>query len=209
MKALVHLCPLAVVAGLAACSSAPVHYHTLLAPAARTAPDPQSPFLVEVLPVGLPAQVDQAQLVVREGTSGVAVLDGERWAAPLADDMRAALSAALARGLATQDIAGLARPADSHVMRIKVQVRRFDGWPGRRAQLDADWSLGVAGEAGGVRLTCHAQLDAPAPGGYPELVQAEQGLIAALAARIGADARAWWRSRDAACSSPRMAPAAT
>jgi uncharacterized lipoprotein YmbA len=194
-------CGLAAVAGLTACSSAPVHYHTLLVPGGeRTVAGQAAPFAVEVLPVGVPVQVDQPQLVVRQGASGVAVLDGERWAAPLGDEVRAALSAALARRLGTQDVAGLARPGDRQVVRIKVQVRRFDIWPGQRAQLDADWSLGIADEAGHARLTCRGQFDAAAPGGYPELVQAQQKLVAALADRIGADAQAWWQARTGACA---------
>jgi uncharacterized lipoprotein YmbA len=200
MKRLVRRCQLAAVVGLTACSSAPVHYHTLLAPIEQVAATEQlaAPFLIEVLPVGIPVQLDQSQLVVRQGDSGVTVLDGERWAGPLGDEVRAALSAKLTRRLATQDIAGLARPTNKQVMRIKLQVRRFDVWPGQRSQLD--WSLGVADEAGNARLTCRGQFDATAPGGYPELVQAQQRLIAELAARIAADARAWSLSRNAACS---------
>lgn len=201
MTRLVHLFLLATVAGLTACASAPVHYHTLLAPIEHGAATEQpAPFLIEVLPVGIPVQLDQPQLLVRQGDSGVAVLDGERWAGPLGDEVRAALSAKLTRSLATQDIAGLARPSDKQVMRIKLQVRRFDIWPGQRSQLDVDWSLGVADEAGNARLTCRGQFDTPAPGGYPQLVQAQQRLIAELAGRIAADAHAWSRSRKAACS---------
>ena len=209
MKRLVRLCQLAAVVGLTACSSAPVHYHTLLAPIEQVAATEQpAPFLIEVLPVGIPVQLDQPQLLVRQGDSGIAVLDGERWAGPLGDEVRAALSARLTRSLATQDVAGLARPGDRKVMRIKLQVRRFDIWPGQRSQLDADWSLGVADEAGNARLICHGQFDAPAPGGYPQLVQAQQRLIAELAARIAADARAWSRSRSAGCANVAATAAA-
>jgi hypothetical protein len=191
------------VIGLSSCSSAPVHYHTLLAPAGQGAgPGQAAPFVIELLPVGVPVQVDQPQLVVRQGSSGVAVLDGERWAGPLADEVRAALSARLARSLATQDIAGLARPGDRQLIRIKVQLRRFDIWPGQGAQLEADWSLGVADEAGNARLTCGASLRTSASGGYPELVQAQQHLITDLADRIGADVRAWSLSRHATCTNP-------
>lgn len=205
MKSLVRLGQLAAAAGLAACTSAPVHYHTLLG-TAEQAPPAAAPatFLIDVLPVGIPAPVDQQQLVVRQGAGDVAVLDGERWAGPLADELRAALSAQLAHELHTHDVAGLARPGGSPVVRIKVQVRRFDLWPGRRAQLDADWSLGGADDANHARLACGASLEVPAPGGYAELVQAQQRAIARLAGRIGADARAWSLSRGATCSNPTM-----
>lgn len=203
MKGLIRLCQLATVISLAACSSAPVHYHTLLAPAEPSAVTGQpAPFLIEVLPVGVPVQVDLPQLVVRQGSSGVAVLDGERWAGPLADEVRTALSAQLTRNLGTQDIAGLAHPSDRQLVRIKVQIRRFDIWPGRGVQLDVGWSLGVADEAGNARLTCQVQMEATEPGRYPELVQAQQRLIAELADRIGAEARAWSLSRNGTGTTP-------
>ncbi|MDR3518089.1 MAG: PqiC family protein [Azospirillaceae bacterium] len=187
--------------GLAACtSSAPVHYFTLLAPAAASATaGPPAPFLIDVLPVGIPAQLDQPQLVVRQGDSGVTVLDGERWAGPLDDEFRSALSTALTGRLRTQDIADLAAPAGKPVLRIKLEVRRFDAWPGQRVQLDADWSLGFADDAGNARLACHGQFDEPASGGYPELVEAEQRAVAKMAARIAGDASGWARSRNTDC----------
>jgi hypothetical protein len=192
--------------GLAACASAPVHYHTLLAPAAAAAPPARPvPFLLEVLPVGVPAQLDQPQFVVREGDGGVAVLDGERWASPLGDELRGALSATLAARLGTQDVAGLPAPAGRPVMRVKLQLRRLDAWSGQRVLLEADWSLGFA-DAPQARLACHGRFEQAAAGGYPALVAAEQHTVAALADAIAADARRRARSRDAGCAGDGAAP---
>lgn len=190
------------IAGLTACSSAPpIRYHTLLAPAAQTiAHGEPAAFLIDVLPVGIPAQLDQPQLVVRAGDSSLALLDGERWAGPLSDELRSALSAQLTRKLNTMDIAGLPRSTDKPVLRIKLQVRRFDAWPGQHVHLDADWSLGLADETGNARLICHGQFDEPASGGYPELVQAQQRALAALADRIAADAGNRMRSHQSDCA---------
>lgn len=190
--------------GLTACStaSAPVHYYTLLAPpAASPRAEPAVSFLIEVLPVGIPEQLDQSQLVVRQSDSAIAVLDGERWAGTLSDELRNALSAELISRLGTQDIAGLVKPANKSVLRIALQIRRLDAWPGQKVQLDADWSLDFARPAENSRQLCHARFEEAAPGGYPELVQAEQRIIAALATRIAAEARNWTVSRQAACSS--------
>ena len=49
----------------------------------------------ELLPVSVPAQDDQPQLVIRQGGQGVALLQSERWIAPLGDEIRGALSADL------------------------------------------------------------------------------------------------------------------
>jgi len=186
---------------LNACASAPVHYYTLVSPATE-APSTQqaAPFVIDVLPVGIPAQVDQEQLVVRQGDSSIAVLDDERWVAPLGDEVRVALSAGLVHRLGIQDVAGLARPAGKPVLRIKLQVRRLDAWPGRGVQLEADWSVRFADDAKDLHLTCHSELHEAAPAGYAGLVHAQQRAIAALADQIAGDARKWAQSRDSNCA---------
>ena len=182
---------------LAACTSTPVHYHTLLAPSAPMASsEPAVPFLIDVLPVGIPEQLDQPQLIVRQGASGIAVLDGERWAGPLGEELRHALSSELSWRLATRDIAGLPRPDGKPVLRIKLQVRRFDAWPGQKLLLDADWSLALAGARENAGLLCHGQFEEPATGNYPELIQAGQRAVAALATRIATDARGFGGQAD-------------
>ena len=188
---------------MSACGSTPaIRFHTLVAPAPETAAPSTvpAPFVIEILPVGIQAQVDQTQLVVREGASGMVLLENERWAAPLGDEFRTALSAELSRRLATQDIAGLARPADKPIFQVRVQVRRLDAWLGHQVQLDADWSLSNPGATDTARLTCQGRFEQSAAGGYPELVRAGQLAIAALAARIAADVRTRAAQRDAGCS---------
>lgn len=199
--------------GLAACSApAPIRYHTLLAPASAVPTGQgggqaqgQAPFLLDVLPVHIPAQLDRSQLVVREGNGGLALPETERWAAPLSDEIRAALSAELARGLNTQDIAGLPRPTGRPIVRVKLQVRRLDAWPGQRVQLEAGWSLGLA-DGSTARVTCQGRFDeavASGQAGYAALVQAQQRAIGAMADRIAADVRgvaAATGDRPAACT---------
>ena len=103
---------------LAGCASAPMHYYTLMPPAAEPADAPVAaadqglaglPF--ELLPVSVPAQVDVPQLVLREGGQSVAMLEGERWIAPLGSEVRGALSADLARQLHSQDVRPAGQPA--------------------------------------------------------------------------------------------------
>lgn len=197
---------LATALGLAACGSpAPIHFYTLLPPPGDAqATHAASPFLIEVLPVGLPEHLDQQPLVVRQAGSGaVAVLDGERWVGPLGDEVRSALSAHLSEQLGTQDISGLASPTGEQVLRVKVQIRRMDAWPGRQVQLEAGWSLGFARDSGKARLVCAGRFVVPASSdGYPALVQAQQHAVGALAQRIAHDARNWSESRQAQCAKP-------
>ncbi|MGS1105727.1 PqiC family protein [Achromobacter anxifer] len=201
------LCLLALTLGLAACSaSAPVRHYTLLNPQAdvRSQGVPAR-FVVEVLPVALPEYLNQPQLVVRLDDSGMlAVLDDERWLGPLDEEMRNAFSAQLAQGLGTQDVAGLSWPGDVPVIKVKLQIRRLDAWPGKRVQLEAGWTLGDARQPGAARLVCHGRFEEPAGAGYPALVQAQQRLIAALAQQVGRDATAWSASRQSKCEPPRV-----
>jgi len=176
---------------LGACASAPIRYHTLVAPPSEAAFQGQrAPFLIEVLPVGIPEQLNRPQLVVRHGDNGLSVLETERWASMLDDEIRQALSAALTQQLGSKDIAGLTRSAQEPVVRVKLQVRRFDAWLGTKVHLNADWSLAVVGKVKEGGLTCGGQFSLSAPGGYVELVQAQQQAISLLAERIAADARA-------------------
>jgi uncharacterized lipoprotein YmbA len=173
---------------LAACASAPMHYYTLMPPAPASASPAQAPagFRFALLPVGIPAQVDQPQLVVREGGQGVVVLDGQRWIAPLADEVRSALAADLARATGAQDVSGL--PADDEpVLRIKVDLRRFESVPGSHALIDAAWSVHAPK---GAVLACTSRVREDVGGGYDALVAGHQRALATLASRIAAVAPA-------------------
>ncbi|MGB4065548.1 MAG: PqiC family protein [Azonexus sp.] len=200
MKQCVRLVLAALALILGACSSPPIHRYTLLAPSySGAASDKPVPFLIDVLPIDLPVQLDQPQFVVRQGASGVAILEGERWAGPLGDELRQALSAGLMSRLGTRDIAGLVKPANQPVLHIKLLVRRLDAWPGQKLELDADWSLSMSDAPDKSRLFCHGRFDEPATGSYAELAQAGQRAMSALATRIAADARGWVLSHQAEC----------
>lgn len=188
---------------LAACSSPPVHYHTLSAPLPSGAQRPANvatPFAIELLPVGIPAQLDQERLVVRQDVAGLVIQDGERWSGPYADEIRNALATRLAASLQTQDVTGLGKSAGQAVMRVQLQVRRFDAWVGEKVSFEATWRLGLADSGDNARLLCTSRFDLPARGGYPELVQAQQLVIARLATEIAASARAWNGPAGGSCA---------
>jgi len=197
---------------LAACASAPLHYYTLVAPepAATATTDAQAlkagalPF--EVMPVGVPAQVDQPQLVVRDGPQRVLLLDGERWIAPLSDELRSALAADLAADLHGENATGLPDNGQPR-LRVKLDVRHFDSWPGSYALLAGTWSVRVlnaknaqAGDSG--LVTCASTLRESVGNGYAALVQGHQQAIAALSAQIAGVSRALSAGQPAACPAP-------
>lgn len=199
---------------LAACASAPLHYYTLVAPAAEAAgglvapadesagglvaqsATPALPF--ELLSVSVPAQVDQPQLVVREGGQGVALLGSERWIAPLSDEVRSALSADLARELHSQDVSGLPGN-DKPLLRIKLDLRRFDSQPGSYALIEGAWSVRLLRGAPPAALACTSRIKEVVGPGYDALVQGHQRAIGALAAQIAAAARSLGNGQSPIC----------
>lgn len=177
----------ALVLTLAGCASAPIHYYTLVAPAgAAPIAAPTAPYQFELLPVGIPAQADRPQLLVRRGAQDVVPLESERWIAPLADEVRAALAADLARELDAEDASGMPRSAEPR-LRIRVNLRRFDSVPGGYALIDASWSVGAL-QSGDSVTGSSAIREAVGPG-YNALVQGHQRALARLAAKIALAAR--------------------
>jgi len=196
---------------LGGCASAPVHYYTLVAPdtqasgnvAVQAAAPGALPFAVS--PVGVPAQADQPQLVVRDGEQRVLLLDGERWIAPLGDELRNALAADLARELRSPNTTGLS-DSGAPGLRIKLDVRRFDSWPGSYALLAGTWSVRVVhgkdhAPAQEAAVTCASTVREPVGAGYAALVQGHQRAIATLAGEMAVVARALAAGRPAACPS--------
>ncbi|MDE1962795.1 MAG: membrane integrity-associated transporter subunit PqiC [Xanthomonadaceae bacterium] len=180
---------LGAVLALGACASAPTRYYTLVPPASAAPVQGGAGPAFELLPVSIPAQDDQPQLVVREGGQGVALLQGERWIAPLADEIRGALSADLAGALGRPDVSGLAH-AGKPVVRIKVDVRRFDSQPGGYALLEAAWSLRLLdGDDATRSLACSSTFRRPVGPGYDALVQGHQQALGQLADQIARAAR--------------------
>lgn len=192
------------VLSLAACASAPLHYYTLVAPAGTAASAPAAtattasapPF--QLLPVSVPAAVDQPQLVVREGAQAVAVLGSERWVAPLGDEVRSALSADLARDLHSQDVDGLP-DNDKPLLRITLDVRRFDSQPGSYALIEGAWSVRLLHGDHPAVLACSSRIRETVGQGYAALVQGHQQAIGQLAQQMATVARALGDGQAATC----------
>lgn len=186
-------------AALTGCASAPTHFYTLQQSTSARAdvPAASSAFLIEVMPVVVPAQVDQSELLVRQSEQRVVILDNERWAAPLAAELRGAFAADLVTALGARDVYGLPRPPATQVYRIQIDVRVFDSWPGRHAQIRADWS--VRGATEGALITCTSSASEDVQAGYDALVQGHQRAIARIAADVAATVRSIGAGAAATC----------
>jgi uncharacterized protein len=176
------------VAALAACSSSPSsRFYTLGGNDAATRTAAPASFYLEVSPVDMPPQVAKNQMVVQDGSAQVRVLEDERWASLPADEVRRALSADLSQRLGAIDVYGTPHPEGVPVYRVKVNVQRFESSPGRRALIDAVWSVrGVNNQA---VLTCRTLAEQPVDPGYDALVTGHRRAVDQLANEISAGVR--------------------
>lgn len=193
---------LSAVVGLAACSSAPTRYYTLMSPVAEgAATGVAAPgFQFEMATVRIPAQVDQPQLVVRQDGGTLAILETQRWSAPLVDEFHDALANQLEVRLGTRNLEGLPKQAGRPVLSLQTDVRRFDSLPGRYTLIDVVWSLRLRGEGAQARsLTCSSQIRQPAGVELEALVLAHQQAIGQLAQSIASTARRWAQVPSTPC----------
>ena len=180
-----------VAAALAACGTSPApRYYTLLAPQqAASASTGNASYMIEVLPVTVPGQADQPQIMLRTGAGTVAPLYSDRWTGALPDELRLALSDGLTRELGVLDVQ-VVRPAPgAPVWRVPTDVQRFDMNDGGPAVLDATWRARPL-NAQGRGLVCRTVVSVPSDGtGVAGLVTAQQQAAQLLARTIASAIR--------------------
>jgi len=152
---------------LGACRSDPIHYHTLspVQPAVQRSSND-----IQVEQVSVPPQVDRTQMVIRQGNSGLAILESEWWGASLADELHSSLDEQLNN------------PGAAKLL-LRVEVQRFDSLPGRYARMDVQWRLRNLGNDARP-LTCRSSLQTPAGGSIDELVTAHQHNVRQFVERV-------------------------
>ena len=160
----------AALALLAACRSDPIEFHTLtpvqLGASARTT----SEIEIEVLTV--PPQVDRPQIVVREGNTGMAILETQWWGASLVDELRSALADQMVNNNPQRKVS------------VLVEVLRFDSIPGQYGLIDVKWRLRGVNQGDSGLITCRSTLQTPSGPSIDELVTAQQTNVKRLAALI-------------------------
>ncbi|CAB3975719.1 putative lipoprotein [Burkholderia cenocepacia] len=175
---------------LSACTSPPVHFHTLAMTDSAGSDAVASPpsWLIDIQAVHVTAPADGNRFVVQSGPGRVDILEQERWAAPLGDELRDGLSTRVASRLGTIDVHRVAHAADAPVYRVTVNIQRIESWPASHVLLDATWS--VSSGAGQPVLTCRSVIRAGASAGYDALVDAHRHALDMLALDIAAVIRA-------------------
>jgi uncharacterized lipoprotein YmbA len=181
------------------CASAPVHYYTLAPPPDKTLPPAETTFVIDVRVVHSPLQLNRSELMVRTGPTELTLLENERWASPVNDEIKEALRLELQRRLSR--MTGL-RPAFTKLT-LDIDVQQFEAELGQYALLEASWR--ATSSATGLRsnaapaTTCTFQTDEKIHAGYPGIVEGYQRAIAAFADAIVAVLNGPAGGPEAAC----------
>ena len=166
------------------CSSVPIRYYTLTPAPDQTLAVPQTSFAIDVRVVHTPPQLNRDELIVRTGPTEVMLLENERWASPVNDEIKGALRLELQRRLS--GMTGL-RPAFTKLT-LDIDVQHFEAELGRYALLAASWSAtwsSMGPRPNDTRgTTCTFQANEKIRSGYQGMVEGYQRDIAALADAI-------------------------
>lgn len=173
----------------AGCATTPTtRFHTLLpAPvAAVSRATPTTPAQAwELGPVTVPLQVDQPQFVVRMPDDTLAVLEYERWIAPLGDEIRGALIQRIGSAFAVNPTSAAAPAAQGKPWRVAIDVQRFDSAVGRYARLETEWAIRPA-DGSGPMLRCRSVFEQPVAAGVPALAAGHRAAVAQLGDTLAA-----------------------
>ena len=181
------------------CTSASVRYYTLTPPFYKTWPASPATLAIDVRVVRIPPQLNRSELMVRTGLTEVTLLENERWASPVNDEIKNALRLELQRRFSR--MIGL-RPTYTSLT-LDIDVQHFDAELGRYALLEASWSaaLSATGQrsTGAQAATCTFRSDEKIHAGYAGMVEGYQREIAALADSIAAVLTGPSSGVDASC----------
>lgn len=183
---------------LGSCVSTSAHYYTLMSEPERSAPATVAvPFRLEI--GSIPAQVDRSELVVRLPDGRMAIIDSERWIAPVGDELQNALSVELLRRLSA---ISPSEPTGPRSLIIRLNLERFESSPYRYALVEASWHVALKSPAHNVSVLCRSRAYEQVTGSYPDLVRGYQRAVAAVASEIATVAQESIRGLPAECPTP-------
>ncbi len=81
------------------CTSAPVRYYTLTPPPDKTLPASETTLSIDVRIIHTPPQLNRSELMIRTGPTEVTLLENERWASPVNDEIKDTVRLELQRRL--------------------------------------------------------------------------------------------------------------
>ena len=174
---------------LAACASRPDRFYTL-----NTLPNTErgplsTPAIHVLLDVAVPSLVDRAEMVMSTPDNGILILDHERWAASLSDQVAQTLARDIEKRRADVLVAdkGFDQAASPPVL-IKVDIVRMSAQSHGRATIEAHWR--IVDRSTGMDEIGSDRFGAAVGAGYAAVAQAYSEILSTLADRLAGRLRA-------------------
>jgi uncharacterized lipoprotein YmbA len=169
--------------GCAACTSAPIRYYTLTQPEATKDFHIETTIAIDVRPVHLPAQLNRSQLMIRSGQAQLVLLENERWASPLNDEIGEAVRLALQNRAAQMTESAALQSLVK--LSVTIDVQRLEAELGRYAIIEASWGARASQASNDIIVTnCSFRAYEEIRGGYSEIAEGYQREVRALADAI-------------------------
>jgi len=171
---------------LAACAAQPDHFYTLSAvPEAALAPRPAITTQV-VLGISIPTVADRREMVLGGEGDRVAILEHERWAAPMSDLIAQTLGLDIERRRPDMLVAGRTFERSSSTVKVDIDIVRLSVRTAGNVALEAHWRIvdeqSKADNVGAEVFT------APVEGGdYAAVARALSTALGSLADRVAAN----------------------
>jgi uncharacterized lipoprotein YmbA len=176
---------------LAGCrSAAPVTYYTMQSQGAGVLPGAQRPaaqLSIGIGPLALPDYLDRPALVTRASPTRVQIQESHRWAGTLRDEILRALSENLRAMTGARRVEAIPWTAEfSPDVRVRVSIRAFEGEPGGKVNLVADWWIDKPGAGGKPKITSTAIEEPVTENSMESLVAAMSRALADLSRQMAA-----------------------
>lgn len=160
---------------LTGCASPREHLYTLDTAVAEAPPPSTERATVVVAPISLPDVVDRPQLVFREGSNQLIVIEQERWAASLRESIPRVLASQLTQKLPERRFVLAASAAmATPTARLTIDLGRVDLIRGEGARLTAHWVYRTTSPAAQIfegDVTGAANYTGKASSGYAEALR--------------------------------------
>jgi uncharacterized lipoprotein YmbA len=187
---------------LGACASPEPRYYTLacaheLDGAAAIAPiavHGSEAIAIEVSPVRVPERLNRPQLILNNNDGTLRLLEQDRWAAPLPDELREGLSRQLERQLGAVDTYRKTAFAKASAYRVSAELGYMDLTPDKRFAGGMQWTLQRLADK--KIVSGRTRLAVPVDASINAMVQAARRLLSNTAADIAVAARGMKTTRS-------------
>lgn len=141
--------------------------------------------MIGVDTVSVAGYIERPQIVTLSGDTEMVMSEYNRWAEPLAHSVQRVIADNLSLYLKNAKAKAIGLKSQDYDYVVLVELNKFDGRFGEKAQLDAWWSITGKDRSFKV-IREHTYLEAPVGTGYDDLVQTENDLLSQLSAQIAA-----------------------